>query len=133
MHKYIAQRIFALFWLAAFGIVFGFLLYKLKWYEGHTDDALSWMIQSFAPVGTLVTTVIVKDQKRSKSAVTSYWIFGFTLALSCFYVLGLLAFIAYADTLTSPESMVRFLQKASGYFAVVQGALVSGLALFFKS
>ncbi len=133
MPKYIAQRVFTIFWLIAFLLVLVFLLYKIQWYRDHADDALSWLIQSFAPVGAMIATVVLKDRKLPKNVVKSHWLFWLTLFLSVSYVMGLLAFIAYADSFSDPQAMVGFLHKAGDYFAAVQGAVVSALALFFKA
>jgi len=55
--------------------VLAFLLYKLQWYKDHEDEALSWLLKRFAPVGAMISTVAYEtgNCQEPRSQLTGFF------------------------------------------------------------
>lgn len=127
------QRWLAGVWLVGGGIVFAILVAQTlnKHYGDQARDAWGWFLPTVMPILTLIVSAMAVAKAESRASVDRL-VFRIGLSLSVFYLLLVIATIAYqVFTTRKPSEMIELMKTSNLWLGPVQGLLGISLGVFF--
>jgi hypothetical protein len=127
------QRRLAGVWLVGGCIVFSILVIQTlnKHYGDQARDAWGWFLPTVMPILTLLVSATAVTKAGSRARVDRL-VFHISVGLSVFYLLLVIATIAYQIfTTRKPSEMIELMKTSNLWLGPVQGLLGISLGVFF--
>lgn len=127
------QRRLATVWFLGGGTVFAILVVQTlnQHYGDQARDAWGWFLPTVMPILTLIVSATAVTKAESQATVDRS-VFYISFGLSLFYLLLVIATIAYQIfTTLKPSEMIELMKTSNLWLGPVQGLLGISLGVFF--
>lgn len=127
------QRRLATVWFLGAGVVFAILVIQTlnQHYGDQARDAWGWFLPTVMPILTLIVSATAVTKAESQATVDRS-VFYISFGLSLFYLLLVIATIAYQIfTTLKPSEMIELMKTSNLWLGPVQGLLGISLGVFF--
>lgn len=127
------QRRLATVWFLGGGVVFAILVIQTltQHYGDQARDAWGWFLPTVMPILTLIVSATAVTKAESQATVDRS-VFYISFGLSLFYLLLVIATIAYQIfTTLKPPEMIGLMKTSNLWLGPVQGLLGISLGVFF--
>lgn len=127
------QRRLATVWFLGGGVVFAILVVQTltQHYGDQARDAWGWFLPTVMPILTLIVSATAVTKAESQATVDRA-VFYISFGLSLFYLLLVIATIAYQIfTTLKPSDMIDLMKTSNLWLGPVQGLLGISLGVFF--